>query len=153
LAGAVAWALLGAAIVSTAFKWRRVDTAIIALVILSHWPLDLIVHHPDLPLLPWGPQRFGLGLWDHPATELFLEIALFIAGGALLVASLRRKAWPWIAYLFTGVAFMFGTRAGQPAPTIRPSIIALSGLSVYVAFAIGAWWVERRSSGGLGRLS
>src|SRR5215831_1946431 len=37
---------------------------VIALLVVSHWLLDLIVHVPDLPLIPGSSPRFGLGLWN-----------------------------------------------------------------------------------------
>ena len=36
---------------------------VVGLVVFSHWPLDLIVHLPDLPLFFAGSPKVGLGLW------------------------------------------------------------------------------------------
>lgn len=53
---------------------------IIFLCVLSHWFLDLFVHRPDLPLLPWDSARFGFGLWNYPALTAILELIIFLAG-------------------------------------------------------------------------
>jgi membrane-bound metal-dependent hydrolase YbcI (DUF457 family) len=66
--------------------WSRRTGTVIGLVVFSHWLLDLIVHRPDLPILPgnWGGlPLLGFGLWQYPAVSAALE-ALLIAGGFLL---------------------------------------------------------------------
>jgi len=55
-------------------------------VAFSHWVLDLIVHHPDMPFMPGNAgnlPRFGLGLWDAPWLSAVVE-AILLAAGALL---------------------------------------------------------------------
>jgi membrane-bound metal-dependent hydrolase YbcI (DUF457 family) len=37
---------------------------IIFLCVISHWLLDLLMHRPDLPLLPGSAVKVGLGLWN-----------------------------------------------------------------------------------------
>ncbi|QHT62606.1 permease [Paenibacillus lycopersici] len=84
LAGALIIALL-AAWAGRRF-WGRRSGAIIGLVVFSHWLLDLLVHRPDLPILPGNLgdlPLLGFGLWAHPAISAALEAAL-IAGGFLL---------------------------------------------------------------------
>ena len=80
--------LLGALILSAAlgslFKGRA--KIVIALVAFSHWVLDLMVHRPDLPLLPGnalGLPRLGFGLWTTPAAAAAAELILVLAGGGL----------------------------------------------------------------------
>ena len=41
-----------------------------ALVVLSHWFLDLLVHRPDLPLAPGSDLKVGFGLWNSVAGTL-----------------------------------------------------------------------------------
>jgi hypothetical protein len=81
LAGAVLLSgLLGLA--ATA-KWGRRAGLIIGMVSFSHWLLDLIVHRPDLPILPgnWGKlPELGFGLWRYPAAAMALEAALIAIG-------------------------------------------------------------------------
>ena len=81
--------LLGAAVLAAVFgaagaaRWGRRAGVVLFAVVLSHWVLDLVVHRPDLPLVPWGGPVLGLGLWSRPAAALGVELALVLAGSAL----------------------------------------------------------------------
>ncbi|AZU62390.1 permease [Neobacillus mesonae] len=58
---------------------------IIGAVAFSHWVLDLIVHRPDLPILPGnagGLPLLGLGLWDYVFASILIEL-LFITTGSI----------------------------------------------------------------------
>lgn len=64
---------------------RRV-AFVIALVSASHWMLDLVVHRPDMPVLPGNTGHlpsFGLGLWNHPQAAACVELALVLAGAVM----------------------------------------------------------------------
>ncbi|QHW31251.1 permease [Paenibacillus rhizovicinus] len=66
--------------------WSKRSGIVIGLVVFSHWLLDLIVHRPDLPILPGNAGHLpllGFGLWQHSAISAALEAAM-IAGGFLL---------------------------------------------------------------------
>ena len=39
----------------------------------SHWVLDFLTHRPDLPVVPWGAEELGLGLWNHVAATVAVE--------------------------------------------------------------------------------
>ena len=59
---------------------------VIALVSASHWLLDLIVHRPDMPVLPGNLGNlpyFGLGLWNDPRVAACIEFVLVAAGSIL----------------------------------------------------------------------
>ncbi|MGN6691493.1 MAG: hypothetical protein ACTHJU_11185 [Sphingopyxis sp.] len=88
LLGAILWAALFGLV--TGFVTRRREAGIgAALVVVSHWFVDLLVHIPDLTLLG-APPKIGLGLWNHPVIAIPLEIALI--GGALLYYARRTRA-------------------------------------------------------------
>ncbi len=62
-------ALLLAAILGLAFlpRWGRRVAAVIAFVVMSHWVLDLIVHRPDMPILPGNAgDLYGALTGDGP---------------------------------------------------------------------------------------
>lgn len=64
---------------------RRV-AIVIALVSASHWVLDLVVHRPDMPVLPGNAGSlpyFGFGLWNHPLATACVELVLVVAGAAM----------------------------------------------------------------------
>src|SRR5213592_3855682 len=52
---------------------------VVALLVVSHWVLDVVTHRPDMPLYPGGP-KLGLGLWNHPAVEKTIEIGMYAIG-------------------------------------------------------------------------
>jgi hypothetical protein len=59
---------------------------IIGLVSFSHWVLDLVVHRPDLPILPGNMldlPRLGFGVWRYPAASAAVELAILLAGAYL----------------------------------------------------------------------
>src|SRR5258708_31050875 len=66
LAGGLAW-----------IRWGQRVGVTIGLVAFSHWILDLIVHYPDLPILPGnagGLPLLGFGLWGGPTVAAFVEL-------------------------------------------------------------------------------
>jgi hypothetical protein len=88
LLGTLVWAALFGAIVWLATK--RKEAAIgAALVVASHWFVDLLVHIPDLTLYG-APPKLGFGLWNHPLVAMPLEILLI--GGAFLYYMRRTEA-------------------------------------------------------------
>lgn len=89
LLGSLLWAAAFGALVLAVTK-RRAAAIGAALVVVSHWFVDLIVHIPDLTLYG-APPKLGLGLWDHPAIAMPLEIAFI---GAALVYYARRTHAP-----------------------------------------------------------
>jgi hypothetical protein len=58
---------------------RPMVAFVLALLVVSHWVLDVIVHRPDMPLFPGGP-KFGLGLWNSIPATLAVEVPMFLAG-------------------------------------------------------------------------
>lgn len=89
LLGAAIWAGLFGLLVW--FATKRKEAAIgAALVVVSHWFIDLAVHIPDLTLYGM-PPKLGLGLWNHPVIAMPLEILLI---GAAFLYYARRTVAP-----------------------------------------------------------
>lgn len=64
-------------------------------IVFSHWFLDLIVHHADMPLMPGNAgrlPRFGLGLWAAPAVTMALELILLVTGAWFYWRAARETA-------------------------------------------------------------
>ena len=83
LIAAVAGALAG-------WRWGRRGGMIIAAVVFSHWVLDLLVHRPDLPILPGNAGNLpllGFGLWQVPLISALAELALVLGGAYLYYRS------------------------------------------------------------------
>jgi hypothetical protein len=153
LDAAVLWSGLAA---FAYWVWRRADgwvaAAIVGAAVFSHWVLDLIVHRPDLPLYD-NSHKVGLGLWNHPAVALALEIA-FLFGGMYLywaVTEPRTKGGRHAMVIFglvmlaIQVFLFFG-----PAPA-SDRAAAASALACYFAFAGIASWLERKRAPRTGR--
>jgi hypothetical protein len=111
--------------------------------VFSHWLLDLIVHRPDLPILPHGPY-VGLGLWNSVA-ELWIEGALYVAGIAVYLRATRARdaigRWGlWVLLVLMAGMWLSGAY-GPPPPDVRT--IAWGGLIVGWLIPLWGWWVDR----------
>jgi len=140
---AVVWSALVARIYYGVRRYGR-GAWVVAALVLSHWVLDFVVHGPDLPLLPGGGTRVGLGLWNYWAAAVLVEALVFCAGIWIYVRTTRpsdnigRYAFAALAaFLFLGwVATLF---AGAP-----PSVPALAwgGMTMWITIP-WAWWADR----------
>jgi len=81
--------LVGALLISAiaglfaGWRWGSRGGYVIAGVVFSHWILDLIVHRPDLPILPGNFGNLpllGFGLWGYPTVSAIIELVLIIGG-------------------------------------------------------------------------
>ena len=85
--------LVGALIISAVIFWvgKKVwktdfHAWLLAGLSFSHWPVDLLVHHQDMPILPGnlgGLPLLGFGLWDFPYVIFGIEVILAIVGVVL----------------------------------------------------------------------
>src|SRR4051812_18653488 len=68
------------ALVHKALRHARWTVAIVlAIVVLSHWALNVASHRPDMPILLHGGPLLGLGLWySLPATIIVETVMLAI---------------------------------------------------------------------------
>lgn len=117
--------------------------AIIALLVLSHWLLDWLVHVPDLPLLPGDTMKVGLGLWNHKIIELVLEMVMFSIGvywyfEANTLMPRRKKIISWSLVAFLVVVHVMNS-FGDPPPSVQA--VAVVGLSQWLLVA-WAWWAD-----------
>ncbi|MCU0395127.1 MAG: hypothetical protein MUF29_04410 [Chitinophagaceae bacterium] len=136
------WALLFAGLYFLFTKKPRA-AVIMALLVLSHWFLDLLVHVPDLPLAPGGTVKVGLGLWNHKIIETILEMALFALGvywyfaaNPLMPRSKKIISWSLIAFL--PIVHLMNS-LGAPPPSVQA--VAVVGLSQWLLVA-WAWWAD-----------
>ncbi len=91
LLGAIA--LAASAGLLAKWAWGRNAAFAVGGVVFSHWVLDLIVHRPDLPILPGNAGHLpllGFGLWNVPAASATLELAIAVAGTWLYSRSAKR---------------------------------------------------------------
>ncbi|MCU1348486.1 MAG: hypothetical protein JWO56_1516 [Acidobacteria bacterium] len=127
--------------------WLRTRYArgavLIWLGVISHWVLDWLTHRPDMPLRPGGP-KYGLGLWNHVAVTLVIEVAIFVIGIAIYTRTTRavdRKGslGMWSFIIFLAVIYA-GNLAGPPPPNVPA--IAWTTMLTWL-FPLWAWWFDR----------
>ncbi len=143
LVAAIFWSLVFAIVYYFIKKNLRVSVVLGALV-FSHWVLDLIVHVPDLPLIPGSEIKVGLGLWNSTAWTIIVEGIIFVFGILLYVRSTRAKnLWGNIALwsLIIFLVFAYIMNLISPPP---PSVTALGivGLSQWLIIA-WAYWADK----------
>lgn len=139
----VAW---GAAfgVVYYLVKRYRVGAWVCGLAVISHWLLDLVVHRPDLSLLPSGEYRAGFGLWSSLAATLVVELAVFAVGLVLYLRTTTAKdrigsigLWSLVGFL---VLVYAGNLFGAPPPSVRA--IAWLGQAQWLIIVWG-YWIDR----------
>lgn len=144
------WAVLFAAVYFVLRRSRR-GAIFCAVAVLSHWLLDLLVHHPDLPLLPTAELRVGLGLWRSVPASLLLELALFGVGVWLYTRSTEARDrigtigfWALVGFL---LLIQIGNVFGAPPPSI--TAVAWVGQAQWL-FIVWAYWIDAHRRARLG---
>ena len=133
----------GALFAAFYFVARRYVPGAIALgvLVVSHWVLDVIMHVPDLPLVPWGGPLLGLGLWHSLPLSMAVELILFAAGVATYLRSTRARDGAGAWGLAGMIAFMLLIYAaalfGPPPPSA--SAVAWGDMGQWLVVALAAW--------------
>ena len=152
LVGALAWSFVAAALY---YSWPTRDTsrhwqaaAMVGLAVFSHYPLDVLVHIPDLPLSGSSSVKLGLGLWNNPVATLIAEALVFSAGLAIYITRrsnrhpvrLRRVVIVVLLLVVTYVASVLG-----PVPPSM-TVVAVSDIVFLLGIAALAAWADQRAS-------
>jgi hypothetical protein len=152
LVAAFAWGVVGAALY---YSWPTRDTtrhwqaaATVGVAVFSHYPLDVLVHVPDLPLVSNDSPKLGLGLWNYPTATVILELLVFGIGLTLYAAlgshrhpvRVKRLAVLVLVLVVTYLASTYG----PPPPNM--TTVAVSGILFFIAIAAVAAWADRRVS-------
>jgi hypothetical protein len=146
----VAWGILFGTLYLL-FRRYLVGAIIIALLVVSHWLLDFLVHVPDLPLVPGGGPRLGLGLWNSLPASLVVELGLFALGVWIYTRTTRAHdlagQWGLIGLIGFLLLIFAGATFGLPPPST--AAIAYSDLGQLLIIALAAWVDRhRRARGG-----
>jgi hypothetical protein len=145
LPGAVALSVTFGAVVAALVANRR-GTAFLTVTAaaFSHWLLDLIVHVPDMPLYD-NTDKVGFGLWRHVAISFPLELAVLLAGtwyyARCLPPAGRRGHIALRAFVVVMVLLQIYANFGPPPSS--ETMMAIMALTLYIALAAIAAWVER----------
>jgi hypothetical protein len=136
------WAALFAVVYGSLRKdWR--GAVWLAVLVLSHWVLDVVAHRPDMPTWPGGP-KLGLGLWNSVPATLFVEFALFGTGASLYARSApardRMGSLLFGALVVVLAVIYLASVFGPPPPSEQALVItALLGW-LFVAWG---YWIDR----------
>ncbi|MDH4063511.1 MAG: hypothetical protein OEW19_03865 [Acidobacteriota bacterium] len=144
----VAWSVL-AWLVTRRWLGSPRGAAIVGLLVFSHWPLDLVVHRPDLPLWPGGPLS-GLGLWNSVPWTIVVEGGL-LAAGVWMYAHTTTPRDGVGRWALTGlVAFGATLWITQPWAPPPPSATAVA-LGTFVLWLFVPWslWIESHRTPGV----
>jgi hypothetical protein len=148
LPGALAWAA-GAAILYRVLTGSSRGSVMVGVAVFSHWPLDLLVHRPDLPLYD-NTAKVGLGLWDYPYVTLLIEAALlFGAMGLYLAASQTptRRGRYAIPVFGAAMLVMQASMLFTPPPPSEQAMAATALIAYAVLAAVIAWLERGRVAG------
>lgn len=96
--------LVGALLIAAAAFWigkyfwkTTVAAWTLAGLSFSHWLIDLLVHHQDMPILPGnagGLPLLGFGLWDYTWPIFGVELLMAFVGLAVYTWWAHREARP-----------------------------------------------------------
>jgi membrane-bound metal-dependent hydrolase YbcI (DUF457 family) len=137
------WAGLVAAFYVFFRRYPR-GTLVAAALVVSHWILDAASHRPDLPLVPWGGPRVGLGLWNSQVATVGVEAALLGLGTWLYAQHTepidRIGRYAFAAFIVVLVAFYMASLIGPPPPSVGALAWAAQGLWLFVLWG---YWLDR----------
>lgn len=152
LVAAILWGIAGAALY---YSWPTRDTArhwqasvLVGVAVFSHYPLDLLVHVPDLPLAGQNSPKLGLGLWNYPVATMLAELLVLGAGLAVYVA-FRSHRHPvrvprLVLVTLLLVATYFVSRFGPLPPSM--TTVAVSDIVFVLLIAALAAWADRQAT-------
>jgi hypothetical protein len=152
LVGLLIWSAVAAALY---YSWPTRDTtrhwqasAIVGVAVFSHFPLDVLVHVPDLPLAGSDSPKLGLGLWNNVTATAIAEL-LTLAGGVTIYIAFRSHRHPvrvgrLALVLVVLVGVYIANLVSPPPPNL--TVVALSGIVFFVVAATLAAWADRRAT-------
>ena len=112
-----------------------------AVVVLSHWLLDLVVHRPDLTLVG-GEDKLGWGLWNVPGVALPLELAITLGCFVWYVRATKGPLGPPLILIAAMLAFQAFSWFG-PEPQGSPTAMVLTMMTAFAILTALAFWVGR----------
>lgn len=140
---AVGWGILIGGLYFLVRRYGR-GAWIIALLVVSHWFLDLPMHRGDLPLWPGlSSPKLGWGLWNNSILTYIIEFTIYFIGFFVYMRSTRARdrvgRWGlWIYAILLPVIFLASN--GPPPPSEQALAWTTLGIWLFVPLA---WWVDK----------
>ena len=137
----------GAVFAGVHFLSRRSkrSAVLLFLLVLLHWPLDVIAHKADMPLAPGLTKQFGIGLWTNIIATIIVEGGLWLLSIIIYLRTTRSRNklalfifWP-VVLLIT--LLWLNNIAGPPPPNTR--IAPLSSLIYFSLVVAWGYWINR----------
>jgi hypothetical protein len=138
-----AWGVVLGGVYAVARRSRLRAAVTLALLVVSHWVLDVVTHRPDMPFTPIGSDRVGLGLWASVPGTLAVELAIFAAGVVLYARATTARDRVGSIGLWSLVAFLLivyvANVLGPPPPS--SAAVAWSAQAMWL-LVVWAYWVD-----------
>jgi membrane-bound metal-dependent hydrolase YbcI (DUF457 family) len=145
------WGIALAAAYAALARAGAAAAVTIALLVVSHWVLDVVTHRPDMPITPAGTTRVGLGLWNSIPGTIAAESAIFAAGLAIYLRAAGPRTrgqtvglWALVAVMLT---IYLASAFGPPPPSAAAVVWSAQGIWLFVAWA---YVVDRPAATGTG---
>jgi hypothetical protein len=139
------WGVLLGGVCFAVTRDRRASI-VTALLVPSHWVLDLLVHEPDLPLWPGGP-KLGLGAWHSVPLTLALELLVFVPCVLLYMRTTKAKdrigRYAFGAYVVLLVVVYLGGLFGPAPGNVKG--LASGALVMWLLVPWAAWFDRHRA--------
>lgn len=143
LLAVIGWGVLFALVYQAKKRYPR-GAVVLGLAVVSHWLLDLIVHRPDLPLVPGSSVKVGFDLWASLPGTLVVEVGIFAVGVVLYLRKTVAKdavgRWALWALIVVLMAVYLCNLFGPPPPNV--TALAWVGQSQWLLILWG-YWVDR----------
>jgi hypothetical protein len=141
LVALIIWSAIFAVLYSFLTHSGKRVAIVIAMLVLSHWVLDLLTHRPDMPITLNDPSPLGFGLWNFPFVAVPLELLLFGAGIWLYTRHTKAinhqgSIGLWALILFLLVIYA-ANLFGPPPPS--STAVAWSVQALWLLIAWGFW--------------
>jgi len=116
---------------------------VVGLGVLSHWILDAVTHRPDMPLVPGGETRVGLGLWNFVPATLAVESLMFAAAVWLYASATRARdrvgQYSFLLFVAFAFASYLSNAFGPPPPSAE--FLARFSFGLWL-FPLWAGWFD-----------
>ncbi|MFW9789500.1 MAG: hypothetical protein ACFFE2_10530 [Candidatus Thorarchaeota archaeon] len=151
LLGAFVWAIGTYVLVRFFPLWSSTDTAyrqrvalVLSAAVFSHFLLDVIVHTPDLLLLPGFDLSIGLGLWNSILVTVVAELAVLLVGCWIYLRSTSSGSTLVGKYgMYVFIIALVVITVITPF-TMYPDALAAAMMAefMYVVLTLAAWWLD-----------
>jgi len=137
------WSALFAILYQVLVRADTRSVVVIALLVLSHWVLDVLTHRADMPVTLDDSTRIGLGLWNTPVVAVPVETLLFAAGVWMYTRATRPRDHQGSVGFWALIVFLLLIYIANLVGPLPPSVTAVAW-SAQALWLIVAWgfWVD-----------